>query len=403
MSGGWCATARWACGMTLLLGGLLAAPDVARGQPAEATPRQAGAGDEQIDFQRAQRLLQRRNRGETLSAEETAYLQRAMEARRNRESRPDARRGTMQPRESTGLTPLTEMTADARYEGEDGGLYGGGRNEPSAELAATARAVLADVTPRDESGRPATNGKIVFVSISMSNATQEYSRFKQLSDRDTQRSPQVVVVDCAQGGQAMAQWAPPDARPWEEALRRISQAGVTPQQVQVAWVKLANVQPQGTLEEHGGKLQRDTVRVLQNARQRFPNLSVVYLGSRIYGGYATGALNPEPYAYESAFIARRLILAQQKGDPELNWDAARGEVKAPLLLWGPYLWGDGMTPRQLDQLVWERNDFGGDGVHPSDSGRDKVARMLLDFCQHDPLAASWYLAPDERRKSSTTP
>src|SRR5262249_60110349 len=33
-------------------------------------------------------------------------------------------------RSSVGLKPLTEMTAADRYKGEDGGLYGGGRNQP---------------------------------------------------------------------------------------------------------------------------------------------------------------------------------------------------------------------------------------------------------------------------------
>src|SRR5438105_2633694 len=35
-----------------------------------------------------------------------------------------------EPRASVGLKPLTEMTADDRYKGEDGGLYGRGKNTP---------------------------------------------------------------------------------------------------------------------------------------------------------------------------------------------------------------------------------------------------------------------------------
>lgn len=47
----------------------------------------------------------------------------------------------------------------------------------------------------------------------------------------------------------------------------------------------------------------------------FPNLRIAYLGSRIYAGYASSPRNPEPYAYEGAFAARRLILAQPAADP----------------------------------------------------------------------------------------
>jgi hypothetical protein len=160
--------------------------------------------------------------------------------------------------------------------------------------------------------------------------------------------------------------------------------------VQVVWVKLANVQPRGDLKEHGEKLQKDTTALLQNARARFPNLRIAYLGSRIYGGYTAGALNPEPYAYEGAFVVRWLIRDQMKGEAALNHDAAKGEVKAPLLLWGPYFWGDGVTPRKSDGLVWKREDLGPDGTHPSQSGKDKVARMILDFCKTDPLAKPWF-------------
>jgi hypothetical protein len=155
----------------------------------------------------------------------------------------------------------------------------------------------------------------------------------------------------------------------------------------VAWVKLANVTPSGSLEEHGRKLERDTLAVLQNARTAFPNLRIAYLGSRTYGGYATTPLNPEPYAYEGAFPVRWLIERQVKGDGELALD------KAPLLLWGPYLWAEGTKGRKFDQLVWERTDFVGDGVHPGDSGRRKVADLLLNFLTTDPLAKPWFVRP----------
>lgn len=292
---------------------------------------------------------------------------------------------------AAGRKPLTEMTADDRYKGEDGGLYGRGRNEPPEALQAAAKRELAEIQPRNAEGQPAADGRIVLVAISMSNATQEFSRFKQIADKDAQRSPLVTIVDCAQGGQAMAEWTSPNAAPWAEAERRLAQAQVTPRQVQVAWIKLANKGPRGDLAEHGRKLKEDTLKVLQNARARFPNLRMAFLGSRIYGGYAASALNPEPYAYEGAFAARWLILDQLAGKPELNPDPARGAVKAPLLLWGPYLWADGLTPRKADGLVWERKDLGPDGTHPSDSGRSKVAGLLLNFFKTDANAKPWFV------------
>jgi hypothetical protein len=300
---------------------------------------------------------------------------------------------TVQPvsRTSVGFKPLTEMTSSDQYKGEDGGLYGGGRNTLPESHFGVAKAATAKITPLDAAGKPAANGTIAFVSISMSNATQEFSAFKQLADTDPQRSPAVTIVDCAQSGQAMAQWVDPTGRAWNEADRRLQAAQVGAGQVQIAWIKLANGRPTGDLGEHGRKLYTDTLMVLHNAKQRFPNLRIAYLASRIYGGYSVTPLNPEPYAYEGAFVVRWLIRDQIKGDDELRYATETGPAKAPLLLWGPYLWADGTTPRKGDGLTWERNDFAEDGVHPSESGRRKVADMLLNFFKTDSLAATWFV------------
>jgi hypothetical protein len=144
---------------------------------------------------------------------------------------------------------------------------------------------------------------------------------------------------------------------------------------------------------HAQYLASNTILTLQRLRQRFPNLRAAYLSSRIYAGYATTPLNPEPYAYEGAFAARWVIQSQAAGDPLLNFDQARGPVLAPAVLWGPYLWTDGVKPRKADGLVWLKEDVSTkDGTHPSDSGREKVAKLLLDFLHDNPLASSWYLA-----------
>ena len=139
--------------------------------------------------------------------------------------------------------------------------------------------------PLDAEGKPAKDGKIVLVSISMSNATQEFSHLQ--ADR-RRRPAEIARADdrrlCPGRPGDGRSGSIPKARPWAEADRRLTAAGVTPKQVQVAWIKLANVGPTGELTEHGKKLQDDTLAVLHNAKARFPNLRVAYLGSRIYAG-----------------------------------------------------------------------------------------------------------------------
>src|SRR5262245_36084008 len=98
----------------------------------------------------------------------------------------DGRAFGQPPKPTVGLKPLTEMSATDRYKGEDGGLYGGGKNEPPPALAAAARKELELIVPRDADGKPAADGMIALVSLSMSNATQEFSTFKPMADRDPQ-------------------------------------------------------------------------------------------------------------------------------------------------------------------------------------------------------------------------
>ena len=161
--------------------------------------------------------------------------------------------------------------------------------------------------------------------------------------------------------------------------------------MQVAWVKLANGFPSEPFPTEARRLQGQLATIMNLLKQRYQNLRVVYFSSRIYAGYATDRLNPEPYAYEGAFSVRWLIQDQIDGDPDLNYDPDKGPVTSPILLWGPYLWADGLNPRS-DGLVWEPRDLSGeDGTHPSTNGEDKVARLLLEFFTTDDLARSWFV------------
>jgi len=378
-------------------GGTLTADDEAFIEKAKAAhdaqmKKQGGGGDlppqgqDGIDWQKAQDLFRREQRGEKLSEADQKYLDHAKEVRQRGGNRPGGGRGGQanQRKAPESLKPLTDMTAEDTYEDEDGGLYGKGSNEPPEALKKSAAEALAQIQPLDAGGKPSDSGKIALVSISMSNATQEFSFFKGIADKDPRKSDKLTIVDCAQGGQTMAAWAQPEGRPWPEAMNRLQRAEITPQQVQVAWVKLANAGPSGSKTGHLATLESDTIKVLHLLKQRFPNLRIAYLGSRIYGGYATTGLNPEPYAYEGAFAVRHLIQKQIAGDAELALE------KSPLLLWGPYLWSEGEKGRKFDDLKYTKDDFGGDGTHPSNSGREKVAKQLLEFFATSPLAKGWF-------------
>ena len=334
-----------------------------------------------IDFNKARELRQRIKQGEKLSKEEQDYLERAKREFRKRRNRPQA-----PAQRPEGLKPLTDMTGTDHYKEQDGGLYGGGKNEPPQDHLKAALKQAGLIQPLDSEGKPAEDGKIGLISVGMSNTTQEFSAFVGLANKDPAKSPKVVIIDGAQGGMDAKDWSQPDERlrnerpdPWTVLDRRLKQADVSPEQVQVAWIKQARRNPAsiGEFPKHTNEMQGHLVAILHKLKKRFPNLRIAYLSSRIYAGYAKSNLNPEPYAYESAFVVRDLIHDQIQGDASLNFDSNAGEVNAPLLLWGPYLWANGEKGREIDDLVWKPEDFARDGTHPSDSGRRKVAELLL--------------------------
>ena len=131
---------------------------------------------------------------------------------------------------------------------------------------------------------------------------------------------------------------------------------------------------------------------MQNLHTFFPNLKILYLGSRAYAGYSNGVatINPEPYAYEDGFASQFAIADQINGLASINYDPSLGTVKAPWTSWGPYNWGDGMVARP-DGSAWTCQDFAGDGTHPSTSGKTKVATSWLNFFKTDTTASPWFV------------
>jgi hypothetical protein len=292
---------------------------------------------------------------------------------------------------SVGLLPLTDM-GEAKYQNFSGGLYADSSNARPEAHEQAGLAISQAIQPLDRNGRVDTQaGAIVLLSIGMSNTTQEFSTFMEIAQRHPDKNRRLWIIDGAQGGQSADKITRANAEFWSVVDRRLANAHLTPQQVQIAWIKQADARPTLPFPEDAQKLQRELKMIVQILKERFPHLKLTYLSSRTYAGYASTPLNPEPYAYQSGFAVKWLIEQQIQGATDLNFDPAAGEVKAPWLSWGPYLWADGLRPRS-DGLIWECRDFRDDGTHPSDSGRMKVARMLWDFFTSDSTAKAWFVS-----------
>src|SRR5262245_17819612 len=147
---------------------------------------------------------------------------------------------------STGRVPLNDLGAGL-YLGVMGGLYPGGVNARPAAHEAAGLTIANAIVPLDTLGMPdAVNGRVVLISIGMSNATQEFRRFVVKSDADPLRRTTTRVIDCAIGGQAANVIDDPAVSYWDSVATRLRGRGSSPLQVQVAWIKEADAGPTGS-------------------------------------------------------------------------------------------------------------------------------------------------------------
>lgn len=280
----------------------------------------------------------------------------------------------------TGKEAIPDLV-DGLYLGEPGGLYPGSNERPRAHEKA-GLTLANSIQPID--------GKIVMASFGMSNTTQEFSDFVDAVSPLKGLNPELVLLDLARGGVDANDMGDPTHSYWTDTVpQRLGRAGLTAGDVQVAWLKQAVRAPSGTFEQHTAEVYGALRTLVQLLRVEFPNLKMLYLSSRTYGGYASGGLSPEPYAYEDGFAVKWLIEDQINGDPGLAFTGR--DATAPWLSWGPYLWADGHNFRS-DGLHYVCDDFrDDDGVHPAKGLLSKVTVQLRHFFSTDSTTEPWFM------------
>ncbi len=307
----------------------------------------------------------------------------------------NAQSGTCVANYQSVAIPLTELgnstyiRMDGISTGFAGGLYPNGENTRPANHEQSGIAIADTILPVDINGNyDPDNGKIIFLSIGMSNTNMEFETFQQMAKEDPETNSNILYLNGALSSQTSDRWLDPNAITWQNIADRLNQYGLSPAQVQVVWIKLTQTKG-GDFPAKAQSLESDLKTIVRNLKSAYPNTKIAYLSSRIYSYTYFRGLSPEPNAYETGFSVKWLIEKQINGDSTLNFDPEKGEVVAPYLSWGPYLWANGQTPR-ADGLVWLPEDFEFDCTHPTSSGRQKVANQLLDFFKSDTTSKSWF-------------
>lgn len=315
------------------------------------------------------------------------------------------------PSGDSSMVPINDL-ATASYKGFQGGLYPNGQNEPPAMHHTAGISFGNAVEPLDVNGMPNPNGKYILMSIGMSNTTQEFCSQNSFLPCDAwtftgqaEADPEVntsslVIVNGSRGGRSAEDWVSPQDENYDRVKNdRIETLGLSEAQVQIIWVKVANPRPTISLPDLASDafwLEEQLGDIARALKVRYPNVKQIFISSRIYAGYAEGVskLNPEPYAYESAFSTKWAIEAQIEQEAGEGIDSRAGDLDydsvTGWLGWGPYLWANGATPRS-DGLIWLPEDFDDDFTHPGMEAERKVGAALLEFFKTSPYTQCWFV------------
>ncbi len=317
------------------------------------------------------------------------------------------------PLDTSALVALTDFGPDEEYLGARGGLYPDNSNERPAAHTEAGLSLAEKIQPLDAEGNPSASGRIVLLAIGFSNTSQVFAGFMQAAADSSGLNPRLTLVNGAQGGRSAFMIKNPDdgsigSAYWKEWVPgRLAAAAATAAQVQAIWLKQTDaalgpaiLAQMGVAEydlplrmpfPRGAQtLQRELETIVQAMPRFFPNLRMVYVSSRSYGGWASREGNREPWSYETGFAVKWLIEKQLQGDPSLNFDPAKGKVEAPWLSWGPYLWANGDRPRK-DGFAFDVSDYSDkDHMHYSPRGQIKVGRIMVDFFKNDPTSKIWF-------------
>jgi hypothetical protein len=285
------------------------------------------------------------------------------------------------------LEALTDL-GTGTYLGYEGGLYPNGQNTPPSSQLNQALT--------DAQNIAAGSGPYAMISVGVSITRTIWDEFGPMEAADPALNNNLVLVNAAIDGTDSPDWTSSSSGTWLTITNfYLPYQGLNANQVVAAWLMMPHSNQSGTYPGDMQNQENDLISILQDMHTYFPNLQIVYVSSVHYGGYQPSNSYPEPYAYEFGLAVQNVIADQINGNPALNNNPANGPVMAPLLLWGPYTWANGLLGRS-DGLTWDCQDMTSDGLHPSATGRNKEAGLLTTFFKSDPTAAPWYLAPSPK-------
>lgn len=291
----------------------------------------------------------------------------------------------------SSLPPLDEL-GTGKYQGYTGGLYPDGSNQMPPAFYNDAIEFAKSIQPLDADGKPDADGKIGLVTIGASTVAMFSEGLQSQIYNVAGLNKEIVFVNGGVGGQDLNKIYDQAAKYWVAVEGRVKSAGLTNEQVQIVWFQEDDLRDQSSaFPDRAENLADAFTYAIQKLKVRYPNLKFVYLTARhttLWMPADAKDKHREPRAYLNGWATKFIIERQINGDAELAYKGDK--VKAPMIIWGPYFWTQGDKARK-DGYNFSKDLVTGDGIHPNEAGKIKVAKDILDFWKNDAVSQLWFL------------
>lgn len=306
--------------------------------------------------------------------------------------------------DSSGLIPLNDL-GTGYYLGKQGGFYPGGAltENPLSTHYKKGKNFAKNLKPLDSLGNINYDGGVVLMggfgpSVPGHMLDHFVPIVRDTSDDTYKTNICFDAINMGAGGKGLDYAIGADStKYWNQMLKKIANKGYKAAQVQVGWMyfndKYDSLGAASTFPESPERIADDLTFYLTELLERFPNMKIMFVSGRHYGGFADSTLEQypaisEPASYWNNFAVKWLIGRQISGNPDLKYFGAN--IKAPFITWGPYYWSDGGIPRATDGVLYQCSDFGDeDGFHLTDSTYERDAVALMDLLYTSDFSKSY--------------
>lgn len=293
----------------------------------------------------------------------------------------------------TACYPLNNMGSHTYY-GFQGGFYPNGYNMPQGQYAADLDSISHTIWGLDTAGvRKNKAGQIVIggVGACLSGAPVNGLRRRKNNPNTIQN---INYVNFEFGGASFEHLADPNGSYWGHVDAKMSSQNTTYKQVQILWMITDDSSAITAFPDRALIAKENIKAAARTLKIKFPNLKILYLMGRPFTWDSAAihskvmnvrSKNPAPY--NQGWAEKWAIEDQINGDPSVAYKGPN--AVAPIITWGQYQWTRGTEPN-LDGFQWLLTDTS-DGLHPTNTGKDKMAQYLWNFLFTDPYTTVWFL------------